>query len=175
MKTIRYGSQEVKVLERIWEASPRKPYRKTYKLKPGQQWEEAEETEKQWETYVTTANGSYEPVGARVAQELIEEGAESAGFIEMWCSLVYVNHKLVCEEISGKLEDVLKTVKEANGGSLAGFPDVVGFFEDGRIVMREVKNLDSKDRLGPKQHALADVMLALFGDKLQLQVLEWRS
>jgi len=39
--------------------------------------------------------------------------------------------------------------------------------------MREIKNLDSKDRLGAKQHALADLMREIFQEHLDLQVVEW--
>lgn len=174
MKTIQFGSKAVPVIERQWTASSKRPYRKTYRLKPGQRWCDAEETTKQWETYVAVGADDYEPAGATVARELIEEGASQAGFTEMWAgTFVFVDHDLVCRPIEGCLADAIERVRDANDGKLGGFPDAIGLFDDGRIAMREIKNIDSKDRLGAKQHALADLMRELFQEQLDLQVVEW--
>lgn len=174
MKTIQYGSKAVPIVERQWKAAPRRPYRKTYRLKPGQRWIDAEETDDQWETYVAVGNDGYEPAGATVARELVEEGALIAGFTEMWAgTFVFVDHDLVCRPIEGRLANVIDRVRDANDGKLGGFPDAIGLFDSGRIAMREIKNIDSKDHLGAKQHALADLMRELFQEQLDLQVVEW--
>ncbi|HRQ88779.1 MAG TPA: hypothetical protein PLA50_08275 [Bacteroidia bacterium] len=174
MKTIQYGSQAVPVIERQWNASPRRPYRKTYRLKPGQRWGDAEETTDQWETYVVVGSDGYEPAGATVARELIGEGASVAVFTELWAgTAVFVDHHLVCRPVEGRLAEVINRIRNANDGKLGGLPDVIGLFDDGRIAMREIKNIDSKDRIGAKQHALADLMRELFQEQLDLQVVEW--
>lgn len=164
----------VPLVERQWKASSRKPYRKTYSLKPGQHWIDAEETGDQWETYVSVGGDDYEPAGATVAREMIGEGASLAGFTEMWAgTFVFVDHLLICRPIEGRLAEIIHRVRDANGGKLGGFPDAVGLFDDGRIAMREIKNVDAKDRLGAKQHALADLMYDLFQEQLDLRVVQW--
>ncbi|GAP93511.1 hypothetical protein NIES2104_00170 [Leptolyngbya sp. NIES-2104] len=46
-------------------------------------------------------------------------------------------------------------------------------FPDGRIAMREAKNVAKKDRLQQNQHDFARVAQNLFGDRLSLAVVEW--
>ena len=162
------------LLTRDLVTASRKPYKKTYRLNPGQHWRDAEETASQWEAYVSIDAEEYEPIGASIARELIDAGAHLAGFIEMWAGrIVFVDQNLICQQIDGRLAEIIDTVRKANDGKLGGFPDVVGLFPDGRIAFREVKNIESKDRLGSKQHNLADLMRGLFGDQLDLQVVEW--
>jgi hypothetical protein len=72
-KTIRYGSEQVEVLERDWQTGERLPYRKTYALRPGQSWFDADVTPGQWEHYVLRKDGVQVPVGAVIAAELKEE------------------------------------------------------------------------------------------------------
>ena len=60
----------------------------------------------------------------------------------------------------------------ANEGRLGGFPDVVAFWDDGRVSLQELK-LHRKDQLKAKQHAAADCLRSLLGDRLDLRVLEW--
>jgi hypothetical protein len=174
-KTIPYGDEQVPVHERLWSAPARRPYRKTYALKPGQQWRDMPVTEKQWEHYVVVGAAAL-PVGAVIARELMWEGASKAVFTEQWAgSLVLVGSDLVCVAEDGKLKEILDAVREETGGSLAGLPDVIGYFPDGRIAMREAKNVGAKDKLGPKQHEFAPVARRVFGDRLDLGVVEWGS
>jgi hypothetical protein len=171
--TIKYGDEEVPVIERFLKPAERLPYRKTYRLKPGQHWEEAPVTSAQLEHYVLFDDGKAVPVGAVIARELRAEGASSAVFTELWGCLVLVDPDLVCVQEEGSIRGVLDVLRVATGGKLGGLPDVVAVFPDGHVVMREAKNVVAKDRLGPKQHAFASVAQKLFGDKLDLAVVEW--
>src|SRR5205807_3878882 len=138
---------------------------------PGQHWKDAPVTQDQWEYYVQLDDG---PVlgGAVIARELVADGATSAVFTEMWGGLVLVSPDLVCVNEEGDIQKVLDELRVATGGSLAGLPDVIACFANGRIAMREAKHTSKryKDRLGPKQHAFARVAQRLFGDKLDLAV-----
>jgi hypothetical protein len=173
-RTIRYGDADVPVIERFWKTADRLPYRKTYSLKPGQHWLQASETPAQWEYYVELDNGDPVPVGAVIARELIEEGATSAVFTELWGGVVLVGPDLVCVQEEGPIHDLLDALRAATGSpGLGGLPDVIALFPDGRIAMREAKNVARKDRLGPKQHLFAIVAQRLLGDRLDLAVVEW--
>ena len=174
-KRIAFGDLEVPVLERAWNTTAeRLPYRKTYGLKPGQLWTDAPSTPDQWEYYVLLEDGPV-PVGAVIARELITEGATSAVFTEMWGGLVLVGPDLVCVEENGDISKILDELRTAMNGKLGGLPDVIACFSDGRIAMREAKHITAKykDRLGPKQHALARVAQGLFGERLDLAIVEW--
>ena len=172
-RIIKYGDAEVSVIERSWKAAERLPYRKTYSLKPGQNWKDAAVTPAQWEHYVLLDDGEAIPVGAAITRELIVEGASSAVFTELWGGVVLVGPDLVCVQEEGSIRDLLDALRSATGGSLGGLPDVIAVFPDGRVVMREAKNVAAKDRLGPKQHAFASVAQKLLGDRLDLAVVEW--
>src|SRR5512141_1748171 len=83
-KTITFGNTTVPLFQRDWRrARERLPYRKTYRLKPGESWHDAEVTDRQWEHYVHLEEGAI-PVGAMIARELISEGASIAVFTECW-------------------------------------------------------------------------------------------
>ena len=60
----------------------------------------------------------------------------------------------------------------ASDGRIGGFPDVVAFWDDGRISLQELK-LSGKDALSSKQHQAADRLRDLLGTRAQLSVLEW--
>lgn len=173
VRTIKYGDAEVPVIERFWKPAERLPYRKTYSLKPGQSWKEAAVTSAQLEHYVLLDDREAVPVGVVIARELLAEGASSAVFTELWGSLVLVGPDLVCVQEEEPIRGVLDVLRAATGGKLGGLPDVVAVFPDGHISMREAKNVIAKDRLGPKQHAFASVAQKLFGDRLDLAVVEW--
>ncbi len=170
--SILYGEVEVPVYLRPWKAGPRIPYRKTYALKPGQQWSEAGETPNQWEHYVLQDDGSQIPVGALIAREFIEDGAEYAFFTEMWHGVVFIGPDLVCVEPPARVQEFVRTMKEALG-RLRGLPDVMGFFPDGRIRLHEAKNAGAKDRLQAGQHEFATVARSIFGDKIEFGITEW--
>jgi hypothetical protein len=173
-RTAKYGDVEVPVFERDWPTTAdRLPYWKTYGLKPGQHWKDAPVTHDQWEYYVLLDEGPV-PAGA-IARELVAEGATSAVFTEMWGGLVLVGPDLVCVNEQGDIRKVLDELREATGGKLGGLPDVIALFPNGRIAMREAKHISAnyKDRLGSKQHAFARVAKGLFGDRLDLAIVEW--
>ena len=184
---IKFGNAQVKLLRRGWKSGKKIPYRMTYALKPGQHWSEAEENSKLSEGYVQTSEGNQIPVGARVARELINKGADKAVFTELSgpykCTLV--NQCLFCVCIStkrktdvGKYEEykdfvqILDDIRSNNNGSLGGLPDVMAVFPDGRIAFREAKR-SGKDRLQPNQHKMANLLRELFGERLDLGVVEW--
>lgn len=172
-RTMKYGSLNVEVIRRPWRAAPRQPYRKTYGLKPGESWLDAPATEKQWECYVLEDDGRCVPVGAKIAQELMAEGAAQAAFVELWGGCVVVDQTLTCIAPDGRIREILDAVRERNQGRLAGFPDVIGIFPDGRVALREAKCLDAKDKLNAPQHKLADLLRQLLGPDLDLKVVEW--
>jgi hypothetical protein len=172
-RTIKYGAAEVTVIKRSWRIAERQPYRKTYSLKPGQHWKDAALTPAQGENYVLLDDGESVPVGVVIARELLTEGASSAVFTELWGGVVLVGPDLVCVQAEGALQELLDALKSASGGSLGGLPDVIGLFPDGRVAMREAKNVTAKDRLSPNQHAFATVAQKLLGDRLDLAVVEW--
>lgn len=174
MPTILMGKKPVSVLRRDWQSGPREPYRKTYALQPGQHWSEAELTPDQWEHYVARPGKPQVPVGALIAAELIETGAEVAAFIELWGGrCVLVGPDLYCMAPDGPLGAVVEEIQRANDGRLGGLPDVIGVFPDGRVAGREAKNVSAGDRLGAKQHAMADLLRELYGERLDLAVVEW--
>ncbi|MBI4782245.1 MAG: hypothetical protein HY785_13140 [Oscillatoriophycideae cyanobacterium NC_groundwater_1537_Pr4_S-0.65um_50_18] len=173
LRTIKYGDAEVPVIERFWKVAERLPYRKTYSLKPGQHWKDAGVTSKQWESYVLLDDGEAIPVGAAIARELLAEGASFAVFTELWGGLVLVDSDLVCVREEGQIQELLDILRTDNGGNLGGLPDAIAIFPDGRIAMREAKNIATKDRLSRKQHDFASIAQRLLGDRLNLTVVEW--
>ena len=60
----------------------------------------------------------------------------------------------------------------ASDGLIGGFPDVVAFWDDGRISLQEVK-LSGKDELKANQYAAADRLRVLLGSRADLSVLHW--
>ena len=60
----------------------------------------------------------------------------------------------------------------ASDGRIGGFPDVVAFWDDGRISLQELK-LSRKDALSAKQHDAADRLRGLLGARADLSILEW--
>lgn len=111
VRSIKYGDAEVPVIERYWKTSRRLPYRKTYSLKPGENWREAAVTPRQSETYVLLDDGEAVPVGAVIARELLLEGALSAVFTELWGGLVLVNPDLICVQEDGLIKELLDQLR----------------------------------------------------------------
>ncbi len=170
---IKFGDADVPVLEGSWPVAEKQPYRKTYRLKPGQHWRDASATPEQWENYVLLDDGEPIPVGAVIARELLAERASTAVFTELWGGVVLVGADLVCLAERGPIQELLDALRRANGGTLAGLPDVIALFPNGRVAMREAKNVSARDRLGVKQNAFARAAQQLLGDKLDLAVVEW--
>lgn len=181
--TTRFGDASVRVFRRDWRRAPVQPYRRTYDLLTGQSWFDANTTDKQSERYALDDAGVAVPVGAMVACELKEEGADEAAFVEIWGGLVMVDQNLVCVSHlkDGKVvwaDSHVETGKIlarflAERGSFKGFPDVIAVFPDGRIALREVKSVSGKDRLGPNQHDAANALRTMFGRKAELALVEW--
>lgn len=172
-RTTPWGSFEVPVLERSWRSGQKSPYRKTYSLKPGQSWFDAPVTQKQWEYYVEGVGDVPIPVGAAIVSELMADGAEQVFFVELWSGVVIVDHALSCCDCTGAVASLFDEIRRVNDGKLVGFPDVVAFFPDGRVVLREAKNLAKKDRLGIRQHMMADILRSLLGQRADLAVVHW--
>jgi len=174
-QTVLYGDWNVPILERDWKAHPiRMPYRKTFRLRPGESWTEAETAEKIWETYALRDDGLAVPVGALIAGELMATGAKEAVFTELFGGrFVMVNAELVCVPFSGELYDLIGMLRKARGESLGGLPDVIAIFQDGRVAMREAKNVASKDRIGKNQHEFARTAQKELGARLDLAIVQW--
>jgi hypothetical protein len=172
-RTIKYGDEEVPLLERRW---PRReamtPYYRIDLLKPGDSWRDAPIKGKYTEHYVQLADGPV-PVRVLIARELCQEGATIAVCTDLTLGeLRLLDPDLRCIEPPAALEELFAALRATNGGRWAGLPDAVAIFPDGRVAFREAK-VAKKDRLNPPQHAFARMALQLFGDKLDLAAVEW--
>ena len=176
MTTIAYGSQDVPVVERPqWQPVFRCPYRRLRELTPTTTWFDLNppSPDKLWETHVAQPTGTAMHPGVLAAQELINTGARHAYVVEAWdgrngVMRADLHGASADEPIHGLIDRFMK----ANEGRLGGFPDVVAFWDDGRVSLQELK-LHRKDQLKAKQHAAADCLRSLLGDRLDLKVLEW--
>jgi len=74
--------------------------------------------------------------------------------------------------VDGPVGRFLERVKAVNDNLLGGLPDVVAVLPDGRVALMEAKNRVARDRLGPKQHRMADLLRAHFPE-VELKVVEW--
>ncbi len=92
--------------------------------------------------------------------------------MELWHGCVLVDENLMCVGVDGPVGRFLDRVKAVNDNMLGGLPDVVAVFPDGRVALREAKNRTARDRLGAKQHHLADLLRAHFPE-VALKVVEW--
>lgn len=168
------GNEEVPVFRYSWRAGKPQPYRKTYNLLPGQSWWEAQTTDKQLEHYALSDEGLQVPVGALIARELKKQGASFSVFTEMWAGkFVMIDHALNCVSPPEEVEELLTEIKSANGNKLGGFPDAFAVHPNGRLLFREAKSVRAKDRLGPKQHEFANLLRSLFGERVDLGIVEW--
>ncbi|MCY3996308.1 MAG: hypothetical protein OXF07_09220 [Rhodobacter sp.] len=169
---IKFGCASVPLLKREWPCAPSQPYRQTYVLKPGQSWFDADLAHGQSEFYALDDDGTAVPVGAMVAREMKAQGAIETAFVELWSGVTLVDERLIC--VDGhhtEIESVLARVREKRG-TLKGFPDVIAVFHDGRVAAREIKRV-GKDSVKADQHEVADTLRDLFGQKLDLAVVEW--
>lgn len=116
--------------------------------------------------------GEVVPVGVAIAREVVEGGAAWAYATEVWAGrVVLLGPDLVCVDVDGAVGALLSLLRKANG-SYTGLPEVVGLHA-GRVVLRVVRDLARRQRLGSPQHAFARVARDLFGDRLDLAVVEW--
>jgi hypothetical protein len=170
-RVIMYGDVEVPVIERPWRAAADVPgYRMTYRLLPGQRWRDAPWSDSQYE-HLPVVAGEVLPVGVAVAAELVDQGADWAYCTEMFGGLVLLDHRAVCVAVEGPVADVLDRLREANGGSLSGLPDVIAQ-RGAALVLREAKRR-GQDRLQSQQHEFARAAQRLLGPNLDLAVVEW--
>ena len=153
METIYFGDRDVPLLRRAWAQAPYAAgYRKIYRLHPGERWTDAPVTPDQFEALVDY-DGEAIPIGVAIARELIEDGADWAVATEMWGGLVLLDEMALCVECIGPIKDLIDALRENNGGSLAGLPDVIGA-QGTTVLMREAKRA-GKDRIQPQQHRFA--------------------
>ncbi|MPY92405.1 MAG: hypothetical protein GEV08_04830 [Acidimicrobiia bacterium] len=168
-----YGDVPVAVLERRWPEAPALPYRKTFRLRPGEAWDEADVSTSLRERY-TLVDGEVVPVGVAIAREAVEDGATWAFATETFAlRVVLLGPDLVCAAPEGAVAQLLGELREANGGGLGGLPDVIGGLPGGGVLMREAHNVASRDRLGSVHHEFARRARDLLGDRLDLAVVEW--
>lgn len=172
-RTIKYGDEQVPVIERHWRRrKSMTPYYRTDLLKPGDSWRDAQIRGKYTEHYVQLADGPV-PVGVLIARELRDEGASIAVCTDLTLGeLRLIDPDLFCIEPPAPLDELLASLRAANEGRWAGLPDAIALFPDGRVVFREAK-VAKKDRLNPPQHAFARVARRLLGRKLDLAAVEW--
>lgn len=85
----------------------------------------------------------------------------------------YGGPDLICLPDNGPLPTLVAQLRAANRGRLGGLPDVIALFPDGKVALREAKNVAAKDRLGPKQHTFARAAQQLLGPRLDLALVEW--
>jgi hypothetical protein len=128
-------------------------------------------TPNQFENYVLSETGPM-PVGSIIAKEFLAVGAEEAYFTEMWHGLVLMSCDLVCVAITGRVAAFI-TAMNRELGRLRGLPDVLAFFPDGRISLREAKNAGAKDKLQQGQHEFARAARRVFGSQVDFGVIEW--
>jgi hypothetical protein len=168
-----YGDARVAVHERDWPVAPSEPYRKTYRLRPGQHWQDAELSTSVRARYALV-DAEVVPVGVAIAREAMAKGAAWAYATEQWAgTVVLVGPDLRCVALDGAVGELVEELRLANGGVLGGLTDVVGRGADGRVLLREARNLDTREGLGSQQHGFARAAHERFGPDLDLAVVEW--
>jgi len=199
-RTILYGDGEVPVIERRWK-SLLAPYW-THELKEGQHWwkDLPKEPGRFTQYYVTfekitepsdprfgnavivypgdrQIGVEYIPAEVAIARELKSEGADFVVWSDVWCGKrVLAGPDLVCVGEVEPIRSLLNQLRVTTGRRLiGGLPDVIAFFPDGRVAMREVKYVSNryKDRLSHTQHVFANAARDLLGDRLGLAVVKW--
>jgi hypothetical protein len=119
-------------------------------------------------------DGQQIPVGALIARESMAAGAQVAAFSKLWAGqCVLVDHEPICISDNPALVAVLDDISAETSGRLGGLPDVMRVFSDRTVALRETRNVAIEDRLGPKQHALADLLRKNSVGRLYLAVVEW--
>ena len=123
------------------------------------------------------ALGAPIPPAALAAQAWINAGARSAFVVEAWEGGNGGKPGVMRADWHGAGNDepihgLIAQFMAASDGRIGGFPDVVAFWDDGRISLQELK-LSKKDALSSKQHHAADRLRDLLGARAELSVLEW--
>jgi hypothetical protein len=177
-ETIAYGGIQVPLLSRPWKwlnggRTEGTPYHRIEIMKPGQCWSDMADTSCKYTEHYVELSGRPVPVGVMIARELKDEGAVVAVCTDLTMGrLRFVNTDLVCVEPTPPLPQLLDELRTANEGSLAGLPDAIAIFPDGRVALREAK-VAKKDRLNSNQHAFACAARKVLGARLDLAVVEW--
>lgn len=174
--SVRFGREAVDVLHRPdWEPSYSCPYRYFHRLQPGESWWDLPEADpaKASQTFVVQPDTRPIPPDIVAARELIAAGAASAYSVDLWAgSVAVMDSGMEGVDPTANVRVLLQLFHHANGGSYGGFPDVVAFWPDGTISLREIK-LHGSDRLQDNQHRAADVLRDLIGSKLDLRLISW--
>ena len=177
--TIAYGNQAVPLQQRPhWRPVPRCPSRRLKGLTPTSRWFDLPPASaKQWESHVAQELGTPIPPAALAAQEWINAGARSAYVVEAWEGGNKGKPGVMRADWYGAGSDepihgLIDQFMAASDGLIGGFPDVVAFWDDGRISLQEIK-LSGGDAVKPNQHQAADRLRDLLGTRAQLSVLEW--
>jgi hypothetical protein len=178
-KTIDYGGMPVPLISRPWKSvrgarNETTPYYRIEIMTRGQSWlDMAADPSCGYSEHYPEIDGAVLPVGVLIARELRDEGAVVAVCTDLTRGeLRFVSTDLICIEPPPPLLPILDQLRAANGNSLRGLPDAMGLFPDGRVALREAKRA-KKDRLNDNQHAFARAAQKVFGDKLDLAVVEW--
>jgi hypothetical protein len=158
-RTITYGDAQVPLLMRPWKWLNGErngvPYHRIQIMKPRQCWSDMTDANCKYTKHYVELNGKPFPVGVIIARELQDEGALVAVCTDLTLGrLRFINTELICVEPKPPLPQLLEELRAAHGGSLAGLPDAIGIFRDGRVALREAK-VAKKDRLNENQHAFA--------------------
>jgi hypothetical protein len=169
--SVTLGDGPVAVLRRSWGGAPAVAYRKSFRLRPGQAWHDADRSSSLRGRYALV-DGEVLPVGVAIARELVASGAGWAYATEVWAGrVVLLGPDLVCAAADGAVGALLSLLRRANG-SYAGLPDVVGV-AGGRVVLRSARDVAARERLASPHHEFARAARRLFGDRLDLAVVEW--
>lgn len=173
-RRVNYGGRQAAVLERDWPVAPPQPYRKAFRLRPGDHWRDAERSTTLRERYAII-DGEVVPVAVAIARELVSQGATWAFAAQVWAGrVVLIGPDLVCAAPDGAVGELLDALSQRHGG-LDGLPRVLGGTADGGVLLREASDVGSRDRIGPKQHEFARAAFELLGPRLDLAVVEWGS
>jgi hypothetical protein len=177
-RTIAYGGIEVPLLTRHWKwlnggRTEGIPVYRIEIMKPGQRWLDMADTACKYTEHYVELGGRPIPVGVMIARELEDDGAVIAVCTDLTMGrLHFVNTDLICIEPGPPLSQLLDDLRAANEGSLAGLPDAIAIFPDGRVALREAK-VAKKDRLNQNQHTFARAARKALGTRLDLGVVEW--
>ena len=176
--TCKWGSRIAKLqfIEQ-WEGSL-SSYRRLSKIKPGESWFDLPKQRKESENqhYVKQLEGDPIPPEAAAAKLLIAEGAKEAYIIENWNGGIGVmSHRLRGVENDCKIWEIIEMYKKQSRKPRAGgFPDVVAIWSDETVSMCEVK-IKGRDCLNKNQKIGVESYVSMFGDKLDLRVIEWKG
>ena len=175
--TCKWGSRIAKLqFVEQWEGA-NSAWRRLSKIEPGQSWFDLpkENIKSSNQHYVKQIDTDPIPPEAAAAQLLIAEGAEEAYVIENWHGMGVMSHHLRGVEDDCKIWEIIKMYKKQSSQPFGGgFPDVVALWSDGSVSMCEVK-IKGEDCLNENQKIGVESYFSMFGDRLDLRVIEWKG